>query len=138
MHNLIVHKSQLVTARIETAPHVNKEFKFKDVGNLSRNNVMVYGITAYTRDELTKSPNDKAVVSAAGAKGLLVTLQDNENNEPVHLMPYTEMVRAKNSGLILLTKPMILDLTQCKIQISDAAGLAIDEEAVFNVFYEYL
>ena len=136
MHNLTVKNSQLVSAKISTNPTAGKSFKINETGNITTNNVMLYGISAYTADQLAKSLEDNTVISAAAAKGLVVTIQDNNNNTPIQSIPYMELVRASNSGLVLMISPVEVDLSKCFISIVDATGLSLNEVAVFNVYYD--
>ena len=48
MNNIIVKQSQLVTATFNGTPTVNRRYKFDDIPNLSRNNIILYGIEAYS------------------------------------------------------------------------------------------
>ena len=96
MNNIIVKQSQLVTATIDGTPTVNRRYKFNDIPNLSRNNIILYGIEAYSASQLSKTSDGSDVVAAADALGLTVTLKDNQNNEFIYQMPYYNLIRSVN------------------------------------------
>ena len=88
MNNIIIKNSQLVTATIEGIPTVNRRYKFNDIPNLSRNNIVLYGIEAYSASQLANTSDGQDVVSLADTLGLTVTLKDNNQNEFIYQMPY--------------------------------------------------
>lgn len=136
MHNLLIQNSQLVSAKIGTTPAAGKDFKISDTGNITTKNVKLYGISAYTADQLAKSVDGSTTISAAAAKGLTVTLQDTRNNTPLQSVPYMELVRSANGGLMVMIEPIEIDLSKCYITIVDTTGLSVGQVALFNVYYE--
>ena len=63
MNNIIVKQSQLVTATIDGTPTVNRRYKFNDIPNLSRNNIILYGIEAYSASQLSNTSDGSDVVA---------------------------------------------------------------------------
>ena len=138
MNNIIIKQSQLVTATIDGTPTVNRRYKFNDIPNLSRNNIILYGIEAYSASQLSKTSDGSDVVSAADALGLTVTLKDNQNNEFIYQMPYYNLIRSVNGGFVILLEPKIINLTDCYVQINNVLSLANGDEAVFNFYYDFV
>jgi len=138
MNNIIIKNSQLVTATIEGTPTLNRRYKFNDIPNLSRNNIVLYGIEAYSASQLTKTSDGQDVIALADTLGITVTLKDNNQNEFVYQMPYYNLIRNENGGFVILLEPKIINLTDCYIQINSVAGLATGDQAVFNFYYDFV
>lgn len=137
MNNIIVKNSQLVTATFDGTPTVNRRYKFDDIPNLSRNNVILYGIEAYSADQLVATQDGSDVIPAASTLGLTVTLKDNNNNEFMYQMPYFNLIRSQNGGFVILLEPKIINLTDCYVQINSAGGITTGSKAVFNFYYDF-
>jgi hypothetical protein len=138
MNNIIVKQSQLVTATFDGTPTVNRRYKFDDIPNLSRNNIILYGIEAYSAAQLVSTSDGSDVVAAADTLGVTVTLKDNQNNEFMYQMPYYNLIRSNNGGFVILLEPKIINLTDCYVQINNALGLADGDKEVFNVYYDFV
>jgi len=136
MNNLVIRNSQQVTATIEGTPSANRRYKFDDIPNLSRNNVILYGIEAFTDAQLANTADGSTVVAAADALGLTVTLKDVRNEEFVYQMPLYNLVRSNNGGFIVMLDPKIINLTDCYVQVNLAGGLADGQKVVFNFYYD--
>lgn len=137
MNNIIVKNSQLVTATFDGTPTVNRRYKFDDIPNLSRNNVILYAIEAYSADQLVKTQDGSHVIDAAATPGLTVTLKDNNNNEFIYQMPYYNLIRSQNGGFVILLEPKIINLTDCYVQINSVGSIATGDKAVFNFYYDF-
>lgn len=138
MNNIILKNSQLVTAEISGTPTVGRKYKFDDIPNLSRNNIILYGIEAFSATQLATSPDGSDVISAADSIYVLVTLKDNQNNEFVYQMPYYDLIRSNNGGFVVLLEPKIINLTDCYVEITGAGALADGDKAVFNFYYDFV
>ncbi len=138
MNNIIIKQSQLVTATFDGTPTVNRRYKFDDIPNLSRNNIILYGIEAYSAAQLTNTSDGSDVVAAADTLGLTVTLKDNQNNEFIYQMPYYNLIRSNNGGFVILLEPKIINLTDCYVQINNVLGLADGDKVVFNFYYDFV
>lgn len=138
MNNIIVKNSQLVTATIEGTPTINRRYKFDDIPNLSRNNIILYGIEAYSADQLVSTQDGSDVLAIADTLGVTVTLKDNNNNEFVYQMPYYNLIRAENGGFVILLEPKIINLTDCYVQINNTLGITTGDTAVFNFYYDFV
>jgi|TARA_R110001632_G_scaffold53033_2_gene131024 hypothetical protein len=138
MNNIIVKQSQLVTATIDGTPTVNRRYKFNDIPNLSRNNIILYGIEAYSASQLSNTASGADVISAADTLGVTVTLKDNQNNEFIYQMPYTNLIRSNNGGFVILLEPKVINLTDCYVQINNVLALADGDQAVFNFYYDFV
>jgi len=135
MNNLIIKRSQLLEAQIVSTPAVGKKYQFTEIPNLSRNNIIVYGLEAYTTTQLTTTPNNNTPVTAAESLGVVVTLVDNNNNERIYQLPYYSAIRSLNGGFVLMFKPFILNITRSYIQLTNVSTIAAGEVAVFNIYY---
>jgi hypothetical protein len=138
MNNIIIKNSQLVTATFEGTPTVTRRYKFNDIPNLSRNNIVLYGIEAYSAAQLTNTSDGQDVIAAADALGVTVTLKDNNQNEFVYQMPYYNLIRSQNGGFVILLEPKIINLTDCYVQINNVAGITAGDQAVFNFYYDFV
>jgi hypothetical protein len=135
MNNLIIKRSQLLEAQIVSTPAVGKKYQFTEIPNLSRNNIIVYGIEAFTTTQLTTTPNNNTPITAAESLGIVVTLVDNNNNERIYQLPYYTAIRSLNGGFVLMFKPFILNITRSYVQLTNVSTIAAGEVAVFNVYY---
>jgi len=135
MNNLIIKRSQLVEAQFVGTPAVGRKYQFLEVPNLARNNVILYGIEAFTADQLSTTPNNNTVIAAADQDQVVVTLRDNNKNEFLYQIPYYTLIRANNGGFIVLLKPRIINLTDCYVQLTNTTGVSTDEVACFNLYY---
>lgn len=138
MNNIIVKQSQLVTATFDGTPTVNRRYKFDDIPNLSRNNIVLYGIEAYSADQLSNTSDGSDVLASADTLGVTVTLKDNQNNEFIYQMPYYNLIRSNNGGFVILLDPKVINLTDCYVQINNTLGLVSGDKAVFNFYYDFV
>tara|TARA_R110000744_G_scaffold116111_2_gene217149 strand:- start:2287 stop:2703 length:417 start_codon:yes stop_codon:yes gene_type:complete len=138
MNNIIVKQSQLVTATFDGTPTVNRRYKFDDIPNLSRNNIILYGIEAYSAEQLTNTSDGADILAEADVKGVTVTLKDNQNNEFIYQMPYYNLIRSNNGGFVILLDPKVINLTDCYVQINNALGIVSGDKAVFNFYYDFV
>jgi hypothetical protein len=136
MNNLIIKQSQLVTATVTGTPSAARRYNFNDIPNLSRNNIILYGIEAFSATQLSDVPTGENVIAAAVINQVVVTLKDNNNIEFVYQMPYYSLVRSLNGGFVVMLKPRIINLTDCYIQLTDAAGVNAGDVAAFNFYYD--
>ena len=67
----------MLEAQIVSTPAVGKKYQFTEIPNLSRNNIIVYGIEAFTTTQLTTTPTNNTPITAAESLGIVVTLVDN-------------------------------------------------------------
>ena len=138
MNNIIIKNSQLVTATFEGTPTVTRRYKFNDIPNLSRNNIVLYGIEAYSASQLTNTSDGQDVIAATDALNVTVTLKDNNQNEFIYQMPYYNLIRSQNGGFVILLEPKIINLTDCYVQINNVGSIAAGDQAVFNFYYDFV
>jgi hypothetical protein len=67
MNNLVIKRSQLVEFQITGTPTTLRRYTARTVQNLSRNNIILYGIECYTEDQLAATPSGGAVIDTADA-----------------------------------------------------------------------
>jgi len=135
MNNLIIKRSQLLEAQIVSTPAVGKKYQFTEIPNLSRNNIIVYGIEAFTTTQLATTPNNNTPISSTAQTGLVVTLVDNNNKERIYQLPYYTAIRSLNGGFVLMFKPFILNVTRSYVQLTNTTGVSANQVAVFNIYY---
>ena len=136
MNNLIIKRSQIVEARLAGSLAVGNRYYFQDIPNLSRNNVILYGIEAFTDSQLAVAPSGNTVVGAS--TGIVVTLRDNMKQEFMYQVPYFTLIRANNAGLIVMMKPRIINLTDCYVELTSTSGLTLNEVVAFNFYYDLI
>jgi len=134
MNNLVIKRSQVVEAKLSGSVGVGQRYYFLDVPQLSRNNIVVYGIEAFTSSQLATTPSGNTVVSSN--TGIVVTLRDNFKQEFLYQIPAYTLVRANNAGLIVLLKPRIINLTDCYVQLTNTTGLSANQSVAFNLYYD--
>jgi len=137
MNNLVIRRSQLVEAVIVGTPTTGLRYKFTEIPNLSRNNIILYGVEAYSAAELSVSPSGKTSIAAADVVNITVTLKDSENLEFVYQMPLYDLIRSNNAGFITILQPRLINLTDCYIELNATSGISAGEVVLFNFFYDF-
>ena len=126
----------MVSAELGT-PSAGASFRFENQPDISQNNIRLYGIQAFTADQLSKDDQNRTVVSAAAAKGITVNIVDKENEVVYENIPLTQLVTQNNGGFTTLTKPTIVNLTSCQINLNDTTGLSEGEVVVLNFLFDW-
>jgi hypothetical protein len=134
MNNLVIKRSQQIEFRLTGSIATGKRYFATDIPNLSRNNVVVYGIEFFTATQEATTPTGNTVVGSS--TGIVVTLRDNKKQEFVYQVPMYTLIRANNAGLIVLLKPRIINLTDCYVQITNTTGINLNESVVANLYYD--
>ncbi len=75
MDNLIIKRSQIIEAKISGTPAVNNRYFFTDIPALSRLNIVIYGLEAFTSAQLSVSPQSSNPVVSTST-GICVTLRN--------------------------------------------------------------
>ncbi len=140
MNNLIIKNSQLVQAVITSAaPAYGQTCYFEDIPNISKGNVALYGLEAYTAAQMAVSPSGNAVIAAADAINIGVTLVTTDSNfKQVENQPYYNFIRSNNAGFVVLLNDIKIDLTKCFITINASGTLAQNQVVLFNLYYRLL
>ena len=134
MNNLVIKRSQLVEFPITGTPTTLRRYTARTVQNLSRNNIILYGIECYTEDQLAATPSGGAVIDTADANQVVLTLMD----QFLYNAPIISLIRANVGGFVTILKPRIINLSDCYIQLTDATGIATNESVVFNFYYDLI
>lgn len=135
MNNLIIKRSQIVECQFTGTPATNKRYPFLTIPNLSRNNIILYGIEALTADQLAVTPNSNTVIASSNAVNVVVTLRDNNKDEFLYQYPIYNLIRTNVGGFFTLIKPRIINLTDCVCQLVAAGTIATNQVAAFNLIY---
>jgi hypothetical protein len=138
MNNLIIKKSQIVEAQFAGTFTTNQKYPFIEIPNLSKNNIILYGIEAYVATQLINSPAGNTIIAAADAPRVLVTFRDIDKQEFVYQMPIYSLIRANNGGFVTMFKPRLINLTDCYIQALSAGTLAANQSVCFNFYYDLI
>lgn len=136
MNNLVIKRSQQIQFVLAGSVATGRRYFATDIPNLSRNNVVVYGIEFFTASQQATTPTGLTVVSAS--TGINVTLRDNKKQEFMFQVPMYTLIRANNAGLIVLLKPRIINLTDCYVQVTNTASLNAGEAVAANIYYDLI
>jgi hypothetical protein len=135
MYSLAIKRTQLVECVLNTVA-VGQRFQFQDVPEISRNNIVLYGIEAFTATQLVTSPDARTVVPIG--TGLVVNLKNALNEEFVYNIPYFSLIRSQNGGFFFsFAEGIDIQLTNCTVQITNNTSLVANQAAVFNLVYAY-
>ena len=134
MNNLVIKRSQQIEFRLTGSIATGKRFFATDIPNLSRNNVVVYGIEFFTSAQEATTPTGNTVTSTS--TGTVVTLRDNKKQEFMYQVPMYTLIRANNAGLIVLLKPRIINLTDCYVQLTNTTSITLGESVAANIYYD--
>jgi hypothetical protein len=134
MNNLVIKRSQQIEFRLTGSIATGKRYFATDIPNLSRNNVVVYGIEFFVAAQEATTPTGNTVTSTS--TGTVVTLRDNKKQEFMYQVPMYTLIRANNAGLIVLLKPRILNLTDCYIQLTNTTSINLNESVAANIYYD--
>jgi hypothetical protein len=134
MNNLVIKRSQQIEFRLTGSIATGKRYFATDIPNLSRNNVVVYGIEFFVAAQEATTPTGNTVT--ATSTGTVVTLRDNKKQEFMYQVPQYTLIRANNAGLIVLLKPRIINLTDCYVQLTNTAGINLNESVAANIYYD--
>ena len=134
MNNLVIKRSQQIEFRLTGSIATGKRYFATDIPNLSRNNVVVYGIEFFTSAQEATTPTGNTVTSVS--TGTVVTLRDNKKQEFMYQVPQYTLIRANNAGLIVLLKPRIINLTDCYVQLTNTTSINLGESVAANIYYD--
>ena len=134
MNNLVIKRSQQIEFRLTGSIATGKRYFATDIPNLSRNNVVVYGIEFFTSAQEATTPTGNTVTSTS--TGTVVTLRDNKKQEFMYQVPMYTLIRANNAGLIVLLKPRIINLTDCYVQLTNTTSINVNESVAANIYYD--
>jgi hypothetical protein len=134
MNNLVIKRSQQIEFRLTGSIATGKRYFATDIPNLSRNNVVVYGIEFFVAAQEATTPTGNTVTSVS--TGTVVTLRDNKKQEFMYQVPQYTLIRANNAGLIVLLKPRIINLTDCYVQLTNTTSINLNESVAANIYYD--
>ncbi len=135
MQNLVIKKSQLITAKFRNTPAANQKIYFDDIPEINRDNILVYGIEAYTADQVAQDESGNTLISSAGAKSLNLTLVVRGNDEEVQQIPVTGLIRSNVNGFYTLLNRKCISLTQSYITTNSGSNLSQNQVVQFNLYY---
>ena len=134
MNNLVIKRSQQIEFRLTGSIATGKRYFATDIPNLSRNNVVVYGIEFFVAAQEATTPTGNTVTSVS--TGTVVTLRDNKKQEFMYQVPQYTLIRANNAVLIVLLKPRIINLTDCYVQLTNTTIITLGESVAANIYYD--
>lgn len=134
MNNLVIKRSQQIQFVLSGSVAVGRRYFATDIPNLSRNNVVVYGIEFFTASQQATTPT--GLTSVSTSTGIAVTLRDNKKQEFMYQVPMYTLIRSNNAGLIVLLKPRIINLTDCYVTVTNTTSLNAGEAVSANLYYD--
>ena len=137
MQQVIAKHTSQVTATIGAAT-AGRTFTFDDDPMLSKNNIIVYGIQAFTAAWTAATEGGATVIADADKVNIAVTLVDNNNYAFVDEQPVSDLIRGDNGGFIFPIVPRVLNLTSCYIRVLAAGSLSANEVVAFTLYYDFL
>lgn len=138
MNNLIIRNSQLVTVTFTGTPTAQRRYFFDDNPQISRMNIKLYGFEAFGETQLDKIADGSDVVANADLDQMLLTIKNIDNVEIIQRTPVYNLVRANVGGFITLNYPVIINLTDCYVELTDNTGVSEGEVLPFNFYYEFI
>ena len=96
---------------------------------------VIYGVQAFSVDDMQLSPSGQAVVTTAGLAGLTLTLLENDT-ERQFLYPVSDLRSRNVSGFQRMFKPRMYELTRSYITILSTASLTANQRLCLNFFYK--
>lgn len=136
MNNLIIKRSQIVEFQVTGTPSTFKRYGALPNPQLQRNNVILYGLECFTADQLVASPTGNNVIASTTADQVVITLVDTNKDQFVYNFPISSLIRTQVGGFVCLIKPRLINLNDCYIQLTNAAGILTTEVAAFNFYYD--
>ncbi len=138
MQEVIITKSQLVSAKITGTPAALQTYQFLPNAELSSKRIALYGIEAYTAAQLTTDQDGNTVIPADGAPSLTFTLVTGGNKQVIKDMPVVNAIRSSNNGFILPLNNLEVNLEKCFITLNAATNLTVNQVVLFNFYYTEL
>lgn len=133
MQNFIIRKSYTVELSIGASIAAGNIIPFPDIPQLR--NAFITGIETYTSSQLVTTPLGAAVVSATGAKSLVLTFTEKVD-EKIQLIPYTAFNTDVNKGFIKAIRKGVIDFQKSNLQLTATTGLTASEAILITFFYE--
>ena len=103
---------------------------------LQRNNVILYGFECFTADQLIATPAGNTTIASTTADQVVVTLVDTNKDQFVYNFPVTSLIRTTVGGFVCLIKPRLINLNDCYVQLTSAAGITTNQVVAFNFYYD--
>lgn len=135
MQNIIVKKSQLVSAQITGTPAAGQTYTFLDNAELSSKPIKLYGIEAFTATQLAVDDRNNTVIAAAGAPSVTLTLVTEGNKQTIQNIPVYNLIRSNNGGFIFPLADLPITFTKCFITLNAATSLSANQVVCFNFYY---
>jgi hypothetical protein len=136
MNNLVIKRSQLVEFQITGTPTTLKRYGAIPIPNLQRNNIILYGVECYFRDQLAASPSGNTLVASTHVDQVVVTFVDTNKDQFIYNAPVYSMIRQLVGGFVTVFKPRVINLNDAYIQLTDATGITTNQVVVFNLYYQ--
>lgn len=138
MNNLVIKRSQIVEFQITGTPTTLRRYAPVVIPNLSRNNIILYGIECYTADQLAVTPSGNTVIPTLTADQVTLTLVDTNKDQFIYNTPIYSLIRANVGGFVTIMKPRLINLQDCFISLTQAAGITTEQVVAFNFYYQLI
>lgn len=127
----IIENSYLVEVNLGT-PSQGKRINFQYIPQLE--GATIYAIQTFSATDLTKSPNNVAVVSTIGLAGCTVTFCVGDD-EKLYIVPLSDLRSQNISGFQRMFNNMKINLTKSYITIQDATSIVPLDSVLFQFIY---
>ena len=108
-------------------------YSFPDNDNLRGKKIKA--IEAFTADQITKTKLGKDLVSANGAKGLMLTFESG-GKDAFDEVPYSVFLPAQNNGEKLLVADMVINLPKSELRLVDTTNLTAGQSILITFYFE--
>lgn len=138
MNNLVIKRSQLVEFQVTGTPTTLKRYAPIPIPNLSRNNILLYGVEAFTRNQLSATPSGNVVVNSLQQNQAIITFMDVNKDQFIYNFPLFSLIRSNVGGFVTLFQPRLINLTDSYLQLTSAAGILTNEVVAINLYYQLI
>jgi len=128
---LVIRNSYLVEVNLTTVA-TNQRYYFPDIPKIR--NKIIKGIETVYATSLSVSPSGAPMITAPN--GLLLTLQNEADQEVVYQMPYYNLVGHLNSGIIKELANVRVNLVKSYITVVNGALFTNGQSAAVVFYYE--
>lgn len=128
----VIKKTYLVELNLGTVA-ANKQVNFNDVPQLRGKRI--YGVSTFSRTQLSGSPGGSAMVTTAGLADLVVTFAVGDVQD-FYLIPCADLNSPLIFGSIRAIEPKMLILTKSFVTILTTTTVVTNESICFNFIYD--
>lgn len=110
-------------------------FQFPTGTVLGNENVLVYGLQAFTAGQQTISPGGATVIPANAATSLIIDVVDTNSDHRINQSPYFNWISSLNLGYPYMLNPFRIQMDKSLITVVDTANLTANQVALIGLLY---